>query len=120
MFKDNLYKVEELTDNGSAIQATVVLDKNHKIFAGHFPGQPILPGVCTLEIMKELIEESKGRKYKLEEAGNIKFLSLVDPEKNSTLTFEINYSDSEGKLKVSANAKLADTSVSFKIKGVFY
>ena len=29
----------------------VRLDAAHPVYAGHFPGNPVLPGVCTLQIV---------------------------------------------------------------------
>ena len=29
----------------------VRLDAAHPVYAGHFPGNPVLPGVCTLQKM---------------------------------------------------------------------
>lgn len=33
----------------------VRLDAAHPIYAGHFPGNPVLPGVCTLQIVRECL-----------------------------------------------------------------
>ena len=41
-------KVSELVP-GERIAATFRPDPQRDIFRGHFPGQPVLPGVCTVE-----------------------------------------------------------------------
>ncbi|NMM47882.1 3-hydroxyacyl-ACP dehydratase [Marinigracilibium pacificum] len=119
MLRNDLYTLDTIEDNEGIITAKILLNENHSIFDGHFPEQPVLPGVCTLEILKELIQDSMNRSFVLEEANNIKFLSLVDPRKSPGMTFEFKYEEVEGKLKVSASAKVDDDIVSFKIKGVF-
>ena len=30
----------------------VRLDASHQVFRGHFPGHPMLPGVCTLQLVR--------------------------------------------------------------------
>lgn len=42
--------VEELTPEQSIV-ASFYVDPNREIFKGHFPGNPILPGVYTVECM---------------------------------------------------------------------
>lgn len=44
--------VEEL-EPGSSITATFYVDPAREIFKGHFPGEPVLPGVYTVECMAQ-------------------------------------------------------------------
>lgn len=44
--------VEELTA-GKSIAATFYVDPSREIFRGHFPGDPVLPGVYTVECMAQ-------------------------------------------------------------------
>lgn len=42
----------------------VRLDAAHPVYAGHFPGNPVLPGVCTLQIVRECLERGTGRRHR--------------------------------------------------------
>ena len=44
--------VEELVP-GESIRTTFWVDPAKEIFAGHFPGEPVLPGVYTVECMAQ-------------------------------------------------------------------
>ena len=87
MLLKDLYTINHLiqqADNGqSKITAELVINKSHHIFQGHFPGLPVVPGVCMVQIIKELVEQNVGKSLMLREAGNIKFLSMINPEVNS-------------------------------------
>ena len=50
----------EKEENGRFI-AKITLNKDHDIFNGHFPGNPVTPGVCMMQIVKELTEEFTGK-----------------------------------------------------------
>ena len=39
----------------------VCFDKSDPIFAGHFPGQPIVPGACLVQIAEDLTSQQLGR-----------------------------------------------------------
>ncbi|MDH5474130.1 MAG: hydroxymyristoyl-ACP dehydratase [Cyclobacteriaceae bacterium] len=118
MLKNDLYTVSSLSHEEDKIVAEIEIDSAHDIFKGHFPDQPVLPGVCTIEILKEIISDVKGKTYKLREAHNIKFLSLVDPTKTSKLFFKVDYSEERAELKINASASLEDDTITFKVKGV--
>ena len=119
MLKDDLFTIKALEQTEEKYKATVVIDTAHPIFKGHFPGQPVLPGVCTVEILKALIAEIRQEKYRLAEAGTIKFLSLVDPTQNNEMMFDIDLADRDDHLQVSATATLIEGPVAFKLKGKF-
>ena len=60
---------------------------NHPVFAGHFPGQPIVPGVLLLDWAQAAIEAQLGQSVAaLTEA---KFHSPATPADTLELDFEI-------------------------------
>ncbi|WMJ72405.1 3-hydroxyacyl-ACP dehydratase [Cytophagaceae bacterium ABcell3] len=119
ILKDNLYKISSIDVEDENYKIEVLLDAGHEIFKGHFPEQPVLPGVCLLEMLKELISEVKGKAYRLKEAGNIKYLKLVDPRNDPKLTLLIHAKEGEAGLTVNASSLLSGGDTNFKIKATF-
>jgi 3-hydroxyacyl-[acyl-carrier-protein] dehydratase len=80
MLLNNLYTLMSFgTESKDACTATILLQKDHPVFKGHFPGNPILPGVCTVQIIRELLEKVTGRELRLSKAGSIKYLGFISP-----------------------------------------
>ncbi len=73
----------------------IAVNPDHEIFRGHFPGNPVLPGACTVQIIKELAEEASGRNLLLSGAQNIKFLSFIDPGINRILDIDVLLKETE-------------------------
>ena len=84
-------------------RATFQLDlqADHPIFRAHFPGHPILPGVCALQIVKELAERTWKSPLRLSEAKNIKYLAPISPSEVSTLTIDLSGEPSQLKATLS-------------------
>jgi 3-hydroxymyristoyl/3-hydroxydecanoyl-(acyl carrier protein) dehydratase len=59
--------------------ARVDIPLDHPCFPGHFPGQPILPGVLLLERVMALARASLARPLDECTLHNIKFLASVAP-----------------------------------------
>jgi 3-hydroxymyristoyl/3-hydroxydecanoyl-(acyl carrier protein) dehydratase len=59
--------------------ARVDIPLDHPCFPGHFPGQPILPGVLLLERVMALAQTSLARPLDACKLHNIKFLAAVAP-----------------------------------------
>jgi len=72
-----------------SIDAEVRLNSNDEVFKGHFPGQPVLPGACMVQMLKAILEQTMQCKLKLRKAPNIKFLSVVVPDIHSTIKYTI-------------------------------
>jgi 3-hydroxyacyl-[acyl-carrier-protein] dehydratase len=91
MLLNKLYKITSLNANadGSGFLAEIELDASHPLFEGHFPGNPILPGVCTVQIIRELLEQSLHKSLSMTKAGNIKYLGFVSPVTMPVLTFQL-------------------------------
>lgn len=56
-----------------------VVPVDHPAFAGHFPGQPIVPGVVLLDQAILFAERLLDRPLALWQIGNAKFFSPVAP-----------------------------------------
>jgi 3-hydroxyacyl-[acyl-carrier-protein] dehydratase len=117
MLKNNLYTIEkfEAVDDRPVV-ALIRLRKDHPVFEGHFPGNPILPGVCTIQIIKELLEKAFNSDLQLTRASNIKYLGFINPEIHSEILTEITFKTSEtGYITCSAMVSAAGNIVcSFK------
>lgn len=49
------------------------------IFQSHFPGNPILPGICIIQLAVEHAEHEMGISLSLMGVKNVKFLSPITP-----------------------------------------
>ena len=91
---DNLYKIDKSeisheSDLSSAACFLVTLDKSHRIFTGHFPGTPVLPGVCTLQILKDCLFSLTGESLLFSDISQCKFTGMVDPCADEKLSVNI-------------------------------
>lgn len=68
----------------------IQLNKEHPIFKGHFPRDPIVPGVLLLSILKDLIQESIDEKgdFQFKFIRSLKFLKPIIPG-NHLLNFKL-------------------------------
>ena len=58
MLLENFYKIIHIKEREDGKQAIEIeLNPGHVLYQGHFPGQPVVPGVCTLQIIKESAEQ---------------------------------------------------------------
>ena len=85
MLRSVLYETVQVDAAG----ATVRLLPESPVYRGHFPGYPITPGVCLVEMALELIAEMAGQPKTLVGARNIKFTSPVMPEADTLLRFNL-------------------------------
>ncbi len=118
MLKDNLYTfTEPVKIADGKYELDITLNPAHEIFKGHFPTQPILPGVCLLEMLKDAVEVSTGTRRKIVTGSNIKYLKVVDPGVDPDLKMQIELRVDNDLLSVTASTALKDGSVNFRFKG---
>ncbi len=118
MLIEGLYKVTSTENTSEGILSKVHLNKDHAIFKGHFPGNPVMPGVCMIQIIKELTEEATGKNLFLAVSSNIKFMAIINPEKNPDLQIAIDISQENGEVKVKNTTSFEDT-VALKLSATF-
>ena len=62
----------------------VALSPDHTIFKAHFPDVPVVPGVCQLGMVRELLSNRIGQPLLLSHIQNIKFMNIISPKDDST------------------------------------
>ena len=57
----------------------VILNPDHLIYKAHFPGMPVTPGVCILQMIQELLSEQQGMPVFIKGIKNAKFIKMISP-----------------------------------------
>lgn len=118
MLLNNFFTFTDLQADGNMVKTNITLNASHPIFQGHFPGQPVLPGVCMMQVVKEVLEAHINKKTKLLKAAELKFLAFVRPDENNLVQMELK-TTAEGEL-LKIDARLLDgETILFKFKGIF-
>ena len=100
---NNLYSIRSKDVTESFVRYDIQLDASHFIYQAHFPGDPITPGVCIIQIAKELLEDYLGRNLGIQIVKNVKFLNVISPLKTPDISYafeKIVTDDSEKTYKV--------------------
>ena len=117
--KDNLYRVvtTEPTDDGFRCQ--IRLDADHVIYKAHFPRNPVTPGVCLMQMAKEMMEERLGRRLQQKEVPGMKFCRTITPDVEPIFIYSKLVADGDNvsvKVSVEANGiKYANMTLRFEI-----
>lgn len=101
-----------------ALHTTIAWNGDHAIFKGHFPDQPVVPGVCMMQTIQELLNGATGKKLLVKKVANMKFLNMIDPRQTPQVTIEIKYEETEDGHKTNAVIK-HEAMVFLKFQGLF-
>lgn len=69
--------VSKLEDGASLFHITLHSDST--IYEGHFPGEPVSPGVCNIQMIKECAEQVAGKSLFLNNLQQCRLTVLVTP-----------------------------------------
>jgi len=82
ILKNNLYIVKGQSEAEGIVCYDICLQTDHTIYKAHFPNEPITPGVCVIQIAKELLEDYLQRELAIKAVKNVKFLAVISPLQN--------------------------------------
>ena len=78
--KDDFFNIVSFEPIDDGFKCKVCLNSQHQIYQAHFPGTPITPGVCLLQMVTEMLEQHIGQALELKSAIDIKFRQIVPPD----------------------------------------
>ena len=72
-----------------ANEARVRFPAGAAYFAGHFPGQPVVPGVVLIDAAVQIAARTTGRPLRLHRLAYVKFTQAVGPDQEAVWTCQI-------------------------------
>jgi len=111
ILQDNLYTIVSQQQEGGVDAFRVRINPEWPIYKAHFPGRPITPGVCIVQMVQELLQTLMHRELCLRKAKNVKYLAIISPEEVSELTVSFTKIEEQpdGSLKVHAQVTNGET-----------
>jgi 3-hydroxyacyl-[acyl-carrier-protein] dehydratase len=89
MLLNKFFRIGNIASQDEKTLVEVDINIDHEVFEGHFPGNPVVPGVFLIQMIREVIEELQHKKFRIDKADEIKFMNMVIPQQSSHLTLEI-------------------------------
>lgn len=119
MLLGDFFTINAIQIEGNSIRAILGLNAMHPIFEGHFPGQPVLPGACMLQIIKEILQTYIHTNIQLVKGHQLKFISPISPSNTGILQLMLRHAISENN-EIAVSATLSNNAITcFKFSGIF-
>lgn len=96
MLIDDFYIINDISFDSGVITAKISFNEKHDVFKGHFPEQPVVPGVIQLQIIRELTEQHLHNKLAITNLNQVKYLTPIIPNEtiiDITITLKENNSE---------------------------
>ncbi|MDR2041497.1 MAG: beta-hydroxyacyl-ACP dehydratase [Tannerella sp.] len=83
------YTVNSQRADGDTTVFEVSLNPASVVYGGHFPGMPVAPGVCNIQMIKECVERLTGRRLRMSYLAQCKLTTLLTPQQHPGLQVRI-------------------------------
>jgi 3-hydroxyacyl-[acyl-carrier-protein] dehydratase len=118
MLLNDFFKITDI-QQAEKYSISIEMNPKHTIYKGHFPGNPITPGVCLTQMVKETVEHITNKKLQLVKGDNLKFTAVHNPEVHTNVTMSLNIKPKEEGSLQAESIISADNTNFFSFKGSF-
>jgi len=116
---NEFFKILNIEKAEGKYSVGVEFNSGHEIFKGHFPGNPVVPGVCMVQIIKLILKNIYGKDFTMRQASQLKFLAIINPIETKKVQVEILVAkEDESGLNLSGSFQNGDL-VFLKFKAAF-
>ena len=120
MLLKDFYKIIAIENTAeNKYLAEIHINAEHEVFKGHFPDNPIMPGVCMMQIIKELTEQITENTLFMKSLSNVKFMALINPFKNPDLRLELDITTTDADLIKVRNVTYFEETVALKLGSLY-
>lgn len=120
MMLSKFYKVNNVSYKDTGWCVSLELMTEHSLYKGHFPGYPIVPGVCIMQIIKECTADILGKELQYDYISSCKFLSAINPVLNNCLELTLRIKELEdGNIQLHAEGEYEGTAF-VKLKATLF
>ena len=115
----NYYSIKNQQTTESTTLFDVMLLPECEVYKGHFPGMPVAPGVCNIQMIKECVERIIGKPLLLESITQCKFITIITPHQHHELQVSIELTENDEN-QIKTTALISQNETNFMIfKGEF-
>lgn len=88
LLEDRFYHLDNssLTEGHALFSISLLPDCD--VYRGHFPGNPVCPGVCEMELLKELVSKAIGSPLTINHIKRCRLTAVASPAVCPKLTVE--------------------------------
>ena len=94
------YSIESKKIDGLSGCFVVRLNPDCKVYEGHFPGEPVSPGVCNIDMLLECAAHVIGFPLRARKINRCRLTTLITPLSHSELELHIDFKEKEPSLWV--------------------
>ncbi len=81
MIVTNWHSLTEIyADEPDEISAIAEVHQDSPWFSGHFPDNPILPGIAQLGIVSDLLKKTAAQQLKIDSVRQVRFKQTIKPD----------------------------------------
>lgn len=121
LLKDRYYIImkENRLDANNGVYLLSLLPQSD-VYRGHFPNQPVCPGVCSIQMIRECVEMLTGCPLYIKTIKQCRFTALLTPQCHSLIDVVVSVARLEGTDTYSVTAKITNQETTFvELKGDF-
>lgn len=90
-WENNFYRIIQVAEGDNGFNSTVELMEKHPIYEGHFPFESIVPGVCTLAIIRSCLSVYSDKNISFSKIKECKFISVIKPKAGLLISIDITF-----------------------------
>ncbi len=93
--ENNYYKIISRQSNGLSGVFHIALCPDCDVYRGHFPGNPVSPGVCNIQTIKECAEKLTEQQLQISNIRRCRLTAVATPTTSPELEVDINLTPTE-------------------------
>ena len=101
MIKD-YYTINEIVQKEGVTLFHISLCPDSIVYEGHFPGEPVSPGVCNIQMIKECAEQVAGKSLLLNNLQQCRLTTLMTPVQHPQVEVNIHLEEKGDAYKLKA------------------
>lgn len=90
----NFYSIDSIKElSAESYCVELTLAPQHDIYSGHFPAQAVVPGVCTLTIIRECVGRILQRAVAFSAIKECKYVAALLPQEDLRIAINLTITD---------------------------
>ena len=100
--RNQVFQIERRAITERWVQDRAVWNAEQTVFQGHFPEQHVVPGVCTMNMVKQCIADAVELPVQYEYINECKFLNAIVPTEHKHLDVKISMQLQKEEMQITA------------------